>query len=222
MKKIILILGSDYGTIDLVREAHKMGMYVIVADLMDSSPTKQEADEAWLISTTATDVLEAKCREIGVCGVITGASDFNTACSRKLCAKLGLPVICDNDKAWEIARNKRLFKELCLEVGAPVAKDYYITSTDNEKELDAVTYPVVVKPVDKSANRGMSYCNNKEELIEAYKYLEVYQTMIPSSLRRSCVVRNLLPIMSLQREKHVSSISALNTTSLDSAITNIR
>ncbi len=170
MKKALLVLGSDYGTIDLVREAHKMGMYVIVADLMESSPTKQEADEAWLISTTAIDVLETRCKEAGVCGVVTGASDFNTSCSRELCARLGLPIICSSERAWGVARNKRLFKELCLEVGAPVAKDYYITSADNDQELDLVTYPVVVKPVDKSANRGMSYCNNKEELIEAYKY----------------------------------------------------
>ena len=170
MNKTLLVLGSDYGTIDLVREAHKMGMFVIVADLMESSPTKQEADEAWLISTTAIDVLETKCREVGVCGIVAGASDLNTSCSRELSARLGLPKICDNNRAWEIACNKRFFKKLCLEVGAPVAKDYYITSTDNEKELDAVTFPVVVKPVDNSGNRGMSYCNNKKELIEAYKY----------------------------------------------------
>jgi biotin carboxylase len=36
--------------------------------------------------------------------------------------------------------------------------------------LNKVVFPVVVKPVDASGNRGMSYCNNKEELIEACKY----------------------------------------------------
>lgn len=170
MRKTLLVLGSDYGTLDLVREAHRMGLNVIAADLMESSPTKQEADEAWLISTTDIDTLENKCKEKGVCGVVAGASDFNTERSRQLSARLGLPVICDSDKAWSIARNKRLFKELCLEAGAPVAKDYYIASTDDKDALDTVKYPVVVKPVDKSANRGMSYCNNKEELIEAFKY----------------------------------------------------
>lgn len=170
MEKKLLILGSDYGTIDLVREAHRMGLYVVVADLMESSPTKQEAEEAWLVSTNDIDLLAKKCKDAGVCGVIAGASDFNTACSRQLCARLHLPIICESDRAWSIARNKRLFKELCLEVGAPVAKDYYITSSDNEEELNDVVFPVVVKPVDKSANRGMSYCNNKKELIEAYQY----------------------------------------------------
>ena len=92
MSKKILVLGSDYGTIDLVREAHRMGLYVIVADLMETSPTKEEADEKWLISTTDISTLERQCRESKVCGVVTGASDFNTSCSRSLCERLGLPV----------------------------------------------------------------------------------------------------------------------------------
>lgn len=76
MRKL-LVLGSDYGTLDIVHEAKKRGIYVIVADLMETSPTKEVADEVWLISTTDTDLLEQKCREVGVTAVITGASDFN-------------------------------------------------------------------------------------------------------------------------------------------------
>lgn len=170
MKEKILVLGSDYGTLDLVREGHRMGLYVVVADLMNTSPTKQEADEAWLLSTTDIDTLERKCKEYRIGGVVTGASDFNTSCCRKLCERLGLSVYCESEKAWEIGRNKRLFKELCKEVGAPVAKDYYITEKLADEELSSVSFPVVVKPVDKSGNRGMSYCNNSDELIQAYKY----------------------------------------------------
>lgn len=170
MKKKLLILGSDYGTIDIVREAHKMGLYVIVADLMKTSPTKEAADEAWLISTTDTDLLEIKCKEDGVNGIITGASDFNIRQSRILCKRLGFPVYCESDNAWEVSTNKRMFKDLCKQVGAPVADDYVLSDELNDTELSQVKYPVVVKPVDKSGNRGMSYCSNKTELIKAYKY----------------------------------------------------
>lgn len=169
MKKL-LILGSDYGTIDIVREAHKMGLYVIVADLMKTSPTKEAADEAWLISTTDTDLLEKKCKEDGVNGIITGASDFNIRQSRILCRRLGFPMYCESDNAWEVSTNKRMFKDLCKKVGAPVAEDYILTDSLNHTELSQVKYPVVVKPVDKSGNRGMSYCSNEQELIKAYKH----------------------------------------------------
>ncbi len=169
MKKL-LVLGSDYGTIDIVNEAHKMGIYVIVTDLMQTSPTKEAADEAWMISTTEIDLLAEKCKEHNIDGVLTGASDFNIERSRELCEKLGFPVYCQSDRAWEVATNKREFKELCKKIGAPVAQDYYLTDELSESDLSKIKYPVVVKPVDKSGNRGMSYCSTKEELIKAYKY----------------------------------------------------
>lgn len=167
--KKVLVLGSDYGTIDMVYEAKRMGLYVITTDLMDTSPTKEASDEAWKISTTDLDLLETRCKENHIVGILTGASDFNINCARKLCKRLKLPIYCESDKAWEISTNKSKFKKLCKEVGAPIADDYYLTKELKEDDLDKIIFPVVVKPVDKSGNRGMSYCNNKEELKKAYK-----------------------------------------------------
>lgn len=169
MKKM-LILGSDFCTLHVVKEARKMGLYVIVTDLMDNSPTKAAADEAWNISTTDLNLLEQKCRESGVCAIGFGASDFNISNARELCKRLGLPIYCDNDDSWVVARNKSEFKKRCKECGAPVAQDYELTDELTDAQLDAVKFPVVVKPCDKSGNRGMSYCSNKEELVRAYQY----------------------------------------------------
>lgn len=165
----VLILGSDYGTIDLVKAAHTRGLYVIATDLMTTSPTKEEADEAWMISTTDINLLEKKCREEKIGAVLTGASDFNIARSRELCKRLGFPVYCESDKAWDVATNKRLFKDICKQVGAPIATDYHLTDNLSDEELEQIQFPVVVKPIDLSGNRGMSYCSNKEELRAAWK-----------------------------------------------------
>ena len=168
MRKL-LILGSDFGTLQVVREAHKMGLYVIVADLMETSPTKAEADEAWLLSSTDTKTLVQKCQEEEITALMFGASDFNVWNAREVCKRLNLPIYCDSDYACRVARDKGEFKRICQTVGAPVATDYYLTDALTEEELDRVQYPVVVKPVDKSGNRGMSYCGNREELIAGYK-----------------------------------------------------
>lgn len=167
--KKLLILGSDYGTLDTVKEAHKMGLYVIVTDTMKTSPAREEADETWSISTTDIEELAKKCREEKIDGVVYGASDFNIGNGRKLCKILGLPHYCPSDKAWENACNKHIFKETCKKVGAPIATDYVLDDNLSREELKKIKYPVVVKPVDKSGNRGMSYCANEEELIAAYK-----------------------------------------------------
>lgn len=168
MKKL-LILGSDFGTISVVREAHKMGLYVIAADLMETSPTKEAADESWLVSTTDTDLLIQKCKEKGVAAVMFGASDFNVWNARKICRALQLPIYCESDYACRVARDKLEFKRICKEVGAPVAADYYLTDALKAEDLDKVQFPVVVKPTDKSGNRGLHYCRSREELIEGYK-----------------------------------------------------
>ncbi len=168
MKKL-LILGSDFGTISVVREAHKMGVYVIVADLMETSPTKELADEAWLLSSTDTETLVQKCREENISALMFGASDFNVWNARKICKQLSLPIYCESDYACRVARDKGEFKRICKEVGAPVATDYYLTDALSEEELNDVVFPVVVKPVDKSGNRGMSYCSNRDELVAGYK-----------------------------------------------------
>lgn len=168
MQEKVLILGSDFGTISVVKEAHKASMYVIVADLMEWSPSKQEADEAWLISTTDLDMLESKCKEVGVTAIMFGASDFNISNCRELCKRLHLPIYCDNDETWAVARDKRKFKTICKEVGAPIATDYEFSDVQLNDIAEQISYPVVVKPSDKSGNRGMSYCKNAVELKEAY------------------------------------------------------
>ncbi len=166
----MLVLGSDYFTLQVVLEAKRQNVYVIVSDLMETSPTKEMADEQWMISTNDIDLLEAKCKEHGVTAVMYGASDFNTGNGRQLCKRLGLPLYCQDDYAWSVSRNKGEFKRVCKSVGAPVSPDYEIAGLDDREAIDRVVYPVVVKPVDKSGNRGVSYCYNKEELLEAYRY----------------------------------------------------
>ena len=168
-KRKLLVLGSDFGTIQVVREAHKMGLYVIVSDLMASSPTKELADEAWLISSTDTDTLARKCKEENVSALMFGASDFNVWNARLICKKLNLPIYCESDYACRVARDKGEFKRICKSVGVRVAQDYCLTDDFTEDDLKSIPFPVVVKPVDKSGNRGMSYCSNREELISGYK-----------------------------------------------------
>ena len=169
MSRKLLIIGSDFGTIQVVREARKLGYYVIATDLMETSPTKALADEAWLISSTDTYTLVQKCREQEISALMFGASDFNVWNARKICKILGLPIYCESDYACRVARDKGEFKRICKSEGAPVAQDYYLTDELTEEELDSVSYPVVVKPVDKSGSRGMSYCSDREELICGYR-----------------------------------------------------
>lgn len=165
----IVVLGSDYFTLPVVKTAREMGHYVIVTDLMESSPSKEAANEAWMISTADIDSLDSQCRENSIDAVICGASDFNVGNLRKLCKRLGVPLYCENERAWETSRNKYLFKQACIKNGVPVAADFSFVGNLSEDLRKQIRYPVVVKPVDLSGNRGISFCENEQELLEAIR-----------------------------------------------------
>lgn len=167
----LLMLGTSLLSKEMVEYAKSQGVYTIVTDYLEpeKSRAKLVSDEYWMINVAEVDLLEQKCREEGITAVICGISEFCLEVCMELCKRLSLPTYC-TPEAWHFSRDKDDFKKLCTEVGAPIAKDYYLTDALTEEELNSVEFPVVVKPVDMSGNRGISYCYNKEELIEAYKY----------------------------------------------------
>lgn len=170
MKKL-LMLGTSLISKEMVEYAKSIGVYTIVTDYLEpeKSRAKLVADEYWMINVAEVDLLERKCREEGITAVICGISEFCLEVCMELCKRLGFPCYC-TPEAWHFSRDKDDFKKLCKSIGAPVATDYHLSDELSEDELNGVKFPVVVKPVDMSGNRGISYCYNKEELVSAYKY----------------------------------------------------
>ena len=174
MKKL-LFLGSSKGCREMIEYARGQGIWTIVSDIDDPSESwaKPLADEFWMISADDFDALEKKCREEGVDGVCCGISTFCIPCVIKLCERLGLPAY-NTLEAWHYTMNKYDFKALCRSCGVPVSQDYFVSPVPTEKELDSIQFPVVVKAVDQSANRGMSYCYSKEEILPAIRYAHTF------------------------------------------------
>lgn len=165
------MIGTSLLSKEMIQYAKSIGVYTIVADPDEviKSGAKLIADESWQMNVAEVDELEKKCRQEGVTAVICGISEFCLEVCMELCKRLGFPCYC-TPEAWHFSRDKADFKALCRRIGAPTAKDFFISKELTEEELARVEYPVVVKPVDLSGNRGISYCYNKWELIEAYNY----------------------------------------------------
>lgn len=165
------MLGTSYLSKEMVLYAKSQGIYTIVTDPNppEKSAAKQVADEYWMINTSDLNMLERKCRDEHVSAVVCGISEFNLEMTMALCERLNLPSYC-TPSAWKYSRDKAAFKALCRDIGAPVATDYYLSEIPSEEELSKIVFPVVVKPVDLSANRGVSYCYNRKELEEACNY----------------------------------------------------
>ena len=170
MKKL-LILGSSISSKEIIETAKAQGVYTIVTDPsgINYRSAKQWSDEAWMIDVSDIDTLEKRCIDESVDGIICGVSEFCIDVALELCERLHKPFYCTK-KSMHYSRDKADFKKAWREVGVLLADDYYISSELTDEELDCIKYPVVVKPVDCCANTGISFCYNKEELREGYKY----------------------------------------------------
>lgn len=163
--KRLLVIGGTDNEVTLVERAQSLGVYVVVADYntdWSKSPAKKVADEAWDISYTDLDALEAKCKENHIDGVIAGYSEIRVNYMILLCERLGLPSYCTLEQL-DITRDKVKFKNECRKNGVPVVKEY-----DSVEAVDH--YPVIVKPVDRAGSIGISIATNLEELKKAYDY----------------------------------------------------
>lgn len=169
MKKL-LVLGTSLVSVEIVQTAKRMGCYTVVTDNLppEKSYAKKEADEYWMISTSDIDQLEKKCREENINAVFSGVSEFNLDRLIELTDRLGLPCYIDKT-AWKYARDKSAFKKKCREFGIPVEEEYHVSDPPQSQELAVIKYPVVVKPVDGTGNKGLSICHNENELIEGCK-----------------------------------------------------
>ena len=178
MDKLLVLGGKPIGSIELVQAAKKRGCYVIVSDYLtiEKSPAKQFADESWDISTADIDLLEKRCRESSVNGVLTAVHEFNINKMIDLCERLKLPCYCSR-LTWKYCEDKSLFKALCQSFSIPVAHKYEIDCLD-DSSVSAIQFPIVTKPVDGSGSRGFSVCRDINELRRGILYAKDYS---PSS-----------------------------------------
>ena len=168
--KKLLILGSSLGATSMVKYARDNDCYVIVTDYLpkNQSPAKQIADESIDISTQDFDALEKFARKRNIDGIFCGVSELNLLAVRELCNRLNLPCYFTNEQ-WQLCQQKRKFKHLCLENNVPTPIEYLI-DPNTLLGIKTIKYPVIVKPVDGSAAKGITICRNEKDLISAIPY----------------------------------------------------
>ena len=167
MKKL-LILGSNVGTLDIIRYAKRRGVFTIVADNLPVGRSfgKQYADDNVLISTGDLDRLEDYIRREGVSAVLAGISEFNLLNAMELCRRMEFPFYCSREQ-WDIVENKERFRDLCERFGVPCPRTQYVGTLPKESVLQGIRVPAIVKPVDSSASIGITICRNSEMLKDA-------------------------------------------------------
>lgn len=161
--KKLLVLGAYATEIEIVNEAHKMGLYVIVTDNHENwedAPAKKIADEAWNISWSDMELLCQKCQSEHVDGVMAGFSEKRIYSAQRLSELLRKPFYA-NGAQLNVVIDKILFKRACIDSGITVPKVYQYG--------DKIEFPVIVKPADNGGSKGITVCHALRDFEAAYQ-----------------------------------------------------
>lgn len=163
MKKRLMILGSLDEFVRLVQMAKERGIYTIVCDKYINSPAKQTADKFYNIDVTHIDEIAAVCRMEQVDGIITSFSDLLFECMVKIADKAHLKCYLTPDKL-PCYRNKAVMKKMFADLGIPTPKSVCLEKDYSEEQLKDLSFPVVVKPLDKYGSRNVAVLYSPAEI----------------------------------------------------------
>lgn len=159
MKKV-LILGGSHRDIPLIKASQELGYFAITLGDRDYYIGHQYSDQAFKINFNDLKAVKKIIKEENIDYILPGCGEesyLNTvALSKEL--KIGN---FDDLKTAKLVHNKWKFKEFCLENNISTPKGFFYKTNKN---IENLTFPVVVKPTNLSGGRGVEIVNNQEEL----------------------------------------------------------
>ncbi len=161
----LAIIGASTGQLPLTLKAKELGHTVISFAWDNGAVCKEYVDKFYPISVLEKDKIVEVCRQEGVQGVVSNASDLTSEIAAYVASQLGLNA---NDyQKFQDLRDKA--KVRALTDGIP---NLCQVKSILYKEGVKVEFPCIVKPTVGSSKKGVSFVSNEEELKEAVSYAQ--------------------------------------------------
>ena len=167
MKNNIAIIGASYLQLPLIEKAKEMGYITHVFAWAANDVGEKAADFFYPISIIEKEQILDKCREIGICGICSIASDVAMVTVNYIADALRL--VGNSIEATYKSTNKHAMRLAFESNGDPSPKSYLV---DENSDLSALQldYPIIVKPTDRSGSRGIYKLYNSVGLAEAVQH----------------------------------------------------
>lgn len=152
MSRNLAIIGASYLQLPLIEKAREMGYTTHVFAWAANDVGETAADYFYPISIVDKEQILEKCREIGICGVCSIASDLAAITVNYVANALGLPG--NSMEVTARSTNKHLMRLAFEQNGDPSPRSILVNE-DTDLSALALNYPVIVKPTDRSGSRGI-------------------------------------------------------------------
>ena len=162
--KDIAIIGASYLQVPLIEKAKEMGLITHVFAWEAGDPGEKAADHFYPISITEKERILEKCRDIGISGITSIASDLAAVTVNFVADALHLAG--NSPQCALFSTNKHEMRMAFERGGDPSVKSILVKDTDDLKDI-SLSYPVIVKPLDRSGSRGITKLSDEKGLSAA-------------------------------------------------------
>lgn len=162
--KKLAIIGASYLQEPLIQKAKSMGIETHVFAWKANDVGEKSADFFYPISIVEKDEILSKCREIGIDGICSIASDLAAITVNYVANAMGL--VGNSMECSHVSTNKHAMRKCFESANIPSPKSILVRSADDMAGID-ICYPVIVKPLDRSGSRGITKVDKEEELSDA-------------------------------------------------------
>lgn len=164
MSKNLAIVGASYLQLPLIEKAKEMGYTTHVFAWAANDVGETAADHFYPVSIVEKEQIAAICREIGIDGICSIASDLAAVTVNYVAAQLNLP---GNSLQCTLkSTNKHHMRRAFEQGGDPSPKSILVDENTDLTKLE-LACPVIVKPTDRSGSRGIYKLETLEGLQEA-------------------------------------------------------
>ena len=190
----LAIIGASYLQLPLIRKAKNMGCKTHVFAWKADDVGEKEADYFYPISIVEKEKILKKCKEIGIDGICSIASDLAIITVNYVAQNLGL--VSNDLDCTDKSTNKHLMRRCFEKNNDPSPRSYMVENINDLKDKELI-FPLIVKPVDRSGSRGITK-------VFAYSELE---TALEKAKSEGFEKRALVEEFAEGREYSVESIS---------------
>lgn len=162
--KLVIIGANDFQN-QLVLKAKSMGLETHCFAWEEDAVAKQTADYFYPVSITEKEKIAEICRKLHPVGICTIASDLAVLTSDYVAEQLGLSG--NPYQTTVTATNKYLMRSAFAAAGVRVPKFLKVSEPPTEEALAGFSYPLIVKPTDRSGSRCITKIFSYPEIAAA-------------------------------------------------------
>lgn len=166
MKKIAII-GASYLQEPLIQKAKDMGIETHVFAWASGDIGEEIADFFYPISIVEKEQILEKCKQIGIDGICTIASDLAVITVNYVANAMGL--IANSNYCTQVSTNKNLMRKVFADNNDPSPKSILVDTADDLQGIE-LSYPIIVKPLDRSGSRGITKLENPDNIAKAIEH----------------------------------------------------